>query len=125
MGKAKFNSIVFYYFLIIVLFILLIYNFYLIYENYNIVKLLPILIQISLLILVFMKHIKVKLAIKIWSIVILIISSLMRLVGKFLKDISSDFQFFEVNNYIMPFLILLIGCFIFYFNERTVVVEKV
>jgi hypothetical protein len=124
MKRATFNSIIFYYFLIIMIFALLVYNLYSIYGEYNFITILPILIQIFLLILIFTKHVKVKLALKIWSIIFLIIAPLMQFTGKLLKDGSYDFQFFEIRNYIIPFLMLSIGSLIFYFTEKTIVIEK-
>jgi len=124
MEKIKFNSSVYYYFLIIILLTLLIYNIYSVFISHNLFTILPIVIQTFLLILIFIKNISAKLAIKIWSIVFLIIGPLMQLVGKLLKDTSYDFQFFDIKNYIGPFLILLVGGLIFYFAEKTIAIEK-
>lgn len=124
MIKVKFNLSVFYYFLIIALVALLLYNIYSIYISFNLIKILPIVIQCLLLVMLFVKHIKVKLAIKVWSIIFLIIAPLMQLVGKLLKDVSHNFQFFEINHYLMPSLFLAIGCLILYLSEKTIEVNK-
>lgn len=120
MKKAKFNSIIFYYFLIALFAILLIYNTYMFFISHDYYIIIPIAIQIFLLILIFIKYVKIKLILKIWTIIFLIIAPIMQLIGKLLKDASYDYQYIDVNIYIIPSLMLIAGCLIFYFIVKTV-----
>ena len=120
MNKSKFKSVVFYYFLILLLSGLLLFNIYSISVSNNWFILLPIGIQLLLLVLVFSKYSKIKLLLKIWSLIFLIIAPIMQILGKLLKDASYDYQFFDAKVYIVPFLMLIIGIFVFYFTSLTV-----
>jgi hypothetical protein len=120
MKKAKFNSTIFYYLLIAFFGILLIYNTYMFSLSHDYYIIIPIAIQIFLLILIFIKYVKIKLILKIWTIIFLIIAPIMQLIGKLLKDASYDYQYIDVNIYIIPSLMLIAGCLIFYFIVKTV-----
>lgn len=120
MNKSKFKSIFFFYFLIVLLSGLLIFNIYTIIISHDFYIILPILIQLFLLSFVIIKHSKIKLLLKIWSLVFFIIAPTMQIVGKLLKDASYDYQFFDIKLYITPCIMLLFGCFIFYFSSKTI-----
>lgn len=120
MKKAKFNSIIFYYLLIAFFAILLIYNTYMFSLSHDYYIMTPIIIQIFLLVLIFIKYVKIKLILKIWTIIFLIIAPIMQLIGKLLKDASYDYQYIDLNIYIIPSLMLIVGCLIFYFIVKTI-----
>ncbi|PWN72239.1 hypothetical protein C1631_006470 [Chryseobacterium phosphatilyticum] len=120
MNKSEFKSIVFYYFLIILLSGLLLFNLYSIYVSSDWSILFPIGIQLLLLILVFIKFSKIKLLLKIWSLIFLIIAPIMQLLGKLLKDASYDYQFFDIRIYVIPFIMLIMGIVVFYFTSVTI-----
>lgn len=120
MKKAKFNSIIFYYFLITLFAILLIYNTYMFFISRDYFIIIPIIIQIFLLILTFIKYVNIKLILKIWTIIFLIIAPTMQLIGKLLKDASYDYQYININIYIIPSLMLIAGCLTFYFIVTTI-----
>lgn len=44
----------------------------------------------------------------------------MQLIGKLLKDASYDYQYINVNIYIIPSLMLIAGCLIYYFIVTTI-----
>ncbi len=120
MKKAKFNSIIFYYFLIALFAILLIYNTYMFFISHDYFIIIPIIIQIFLLILTVIKYVNIKLILKIWTIIFFIIAPTMQLIGKLLKDASYDYQYINVNIYIIPSLMLIAGCLIYYFIVTTI-----
>ncbi|WP_143093325.1 hypothetical protein [Halpernia frigidisoli] len=60
---------------------------------------------------------------KIWSGIFFIAAFGMKLFGMFLKDISYDFQTFNIQKYLLPTFMLLIGVLIFVLTDKTV--EKV
>ncbi|GEN69616.1 hypothetical protein [Chryseobacterium rhizosphaerae] len=117
MNKSEFKSVVFYYFLIILLSGLLLFNVYSISVSSDWSILFPIAIQLLLLILVFIKFSRIKLLLKIWSLIFLIIAPIMQLLGKLLKDASYDYQFFDIRIYIVPFIMLIMGIIVFYFTS--------
>ncbi|MGR3856639.1 hypothetical protein [Chryseobacterium indologenes] len=124
MKKAKFNSIIFYYFLIALFAILLIYNTYIFFMSHDYYIIIPIIIQFFLLILIFIKYVKIKLILKIWTIIFLIIAPIMQLIGKLLKDAAYDYQYINLNIYIIPTLMLITGFLIFYFIVTTIDEKK-
>ncbi|PWN61252.1 hypothetical protein C1634_014445 [Chryseobacterium viscerum] len=81
---------------------------------------IPIIIQIFLLILIFVRYVKVKLILKIWTIIFLIIAPIMQLIGKLLKDASYDYQYININVYVVPILMLIVGILMFYFITTTI-----
>ena len=120
MNKSEFKSVVFYYFLMILLSGLLLFNVYSISISRDWFILFPIAIQLLLLILVFIKFSKIKLLLKIWSLIFLIIAPIMQLLGKLLKDASYNYQFFDIRIYIIPFMMLIMGIIVFYFTLVTI-----
>jgi len=72
MEKAIFTDKIFYCGIIVFISILLLYNVYSILLNFELRLVAPIIIQIVLLILIFIKHKLIMLLLKIWSGIFLI-----------------------------------------------------
>ncbi|MEJ5052458.1 hypothetical protein WH221_21715 [Chryseobacterium culicis] len=120
MKKAKFNSTAFYYVLIVLFVALIIYNTYVLFTSLDYFIVVPIIIPLFLLVLIFVKYTKIKLILKIWTMIFLIIAPGMQLIGKLLKDASYDYQYFDINIYITPLLMFIVGVLILYFIIKTV-----
>lgn len=116
----RFTSIYFYYFLIILIIILLSYNIYNIATNFNLLVLIPIIVQLIMLTMILLKNKGVKIMLKIWSLVFFIIAGAMQFIGKLLKDASNDYQTFDFKNYIFCVSILIIGIVIYFFTNKTI-----
>jgi len=124
MGKAIFENKNYYYFLILFLILLLSNNVYKIFVEFDFGLLLPIALQIFILTLVLLHHFFTKIVLKIWSSIFLIIAYLMQIIGKILKDISVDFQEFDVKTYLFSVLMLLLGIIIFFYSQDTITIKK-
>lgn len=120
MKKAKFNSIVFYYSLIVLFATLLMYNVYIFFTSFDYFIIVPIIIQVFLLVLIIVKYSKIKLVLKVWTIIFLIIAPVMQLIGKLLKDASYDYQYFDINIYIIPLIMFMLGSLLLYFIITTI-----
>jgi len=124
MNRSIFKSKFFFYFLLVLLIGLLVFNINMIIKSHDLSILLPIFIQLFLLTIIIIRHSILKISLKIWSLIFLIIAPMMQIIGKLLKDASYDYQFFELRVYIIPLIMLLIGCTVFYGTIKTIDKEK-
>ncbi len=116
----RFTNIYFYYFLIILIITLLFYNIYDVATNFNLIVLIPIIVQLIILTMLLFKSKGIKIILKIWSLVFFVIAGSMQLLGKLLKDTSNDYQTFDFRNYIFCVSILIIGIVIYFFTNKTI-----
>ncbi len=117
--KAEFKNLYFYWGVIIFISTLLLYNSIYLIKNFNLLTLLPILIQIILLYLIFTKNKNVKIAIKIWIIIFIIIGFGLQFLGKLIKYIASDFSEFNSIEFLTIVTFLIIGIIILIFTNKT------
>ena len=116
MEKTKFKNLTFYRLLVGYLIILLIWNGYVIVSG-NIIGVLPLLVQLTLLFLIFDKNKLAKLGIKIWSI-ILIIGPGLSISGGLIKVLVGEN--FDFKKTLSNLIILVTGILVFYFNKKSV-----
>ena len=116
-----FLAIFFYYLLISYLIILICWNSYAIL-NGNLIGIIPIVIQLIIIYLIFDKNKLAKIGIKIWSI-ILIAGPSLSILGGLLKTVGGIDL--DVNKLIERIIMLSIGILIFYYNDKTVKIEKI
>lgn len=124
MKKAKFINVYFYYFLITFFILLFASNLYYFFSDYSIINLFPLIIQLIIILSLIYKNYRVKMVIRIWSVLFLIIANCLIFFGKLLKDFSYDLQNFDYRNYLSSFLMLIIGIVIFWLNEKMVIVSE-
>ena len=124
MNKIIFKNQYFYFGLIVFILILLVYNLISIFSDFEIKTFAPIIIQIFILVLILEKHKILKLVLKIWSGIFFIGAFALTIIGKCLKDMSYDFQTFNVQKYLFPILMLSIGILIFILTEKTIEIRK-
>lgn len=118
MKKTIFKDSLFYWLLISLLFITLIWNFYTLLTGV-LVSLIPITIQLIIIYLILTKNKHTKIGIKIWSL-ILIVGPSLSFFGKLLKIIIGDnFQPMTIDM-IQNLIMLIIGIFIYTYNQNTV-----
>lgn len=120
MEKTIFKNQLFFYMLVSYLIIMICWNSYTVISG-NLIGIIPIVVQLTVLYLIIDKHKYAKIGIKIWSILLIAGPSLSIFGGllKMLADVD-----FVINKLIQNILILTIGIFIFYFNEKTLEVSK-
>lgn len=124
MKKAKFINVYFYYFLIIFFLLLLVSNLYYFFSDNSISALFPIIIQLIILLLLIYRDYRVKILMRIWSGLFLIIANSLIFFGKLLKEFSYDFQNFDYRNYLGCFFMLIIGIIVFLLNEKMVIISE-
>ena len=124
MKTAKFINVYFYYFLIAFFILLFISNLYYFFSDYSISTLFPLVIQLIIILLLIYKNYRVKMVIRIWSVLFLIIANCLIFLGKLFKDFSYDFQNFNYRNYLGSLIMLIIGIVIFWLNEKMVIVSE-
>lgn len=121
-----FNNVVFYWAIISILGVLLLWNLYLTVAHSRLAGLLPIVIQATLLTLIFRRHEYAKTGIKIWAIIFLIAGSGLQFFGRFLKDLTDSFTNADLQHYLTTGLSILIGIVILSYTNKTVeIVETV
>ena len=112
-------------FVLIAFFILLfVSNLYYFFSDYSISTLFPLVIQLIIILLLIYKNYRVKMVIRIWSGLFLIIANCLIFFGKLLKDFSYDFQNFNYRNYLGSLIMLIIGIVVFWLNEKMVIVSE-
>jgi len=121
MNKIIFKNQTFYYLLISYLIILICWNSYAV-VNGSLFGLIPIVIQLIIIYLLYDKNKHVKIGIKIWSIVLIIGPSL-SIVGKLLKTVAGTDL--DLKKLIENLILLTVGILIYYFNDKTVEIEKI
>jgi len=121
MNKIIFKNQTFYYLLISYLIILICWNSYAV-VNGSLFGLIPIVIQLIIIYLLYDKNKHAKIGIKIWSIVLIIGPSL-SIVGKLLKTVAGTDL--DLKKLIENLILLTVGILIYYFNDKTVEIEKI
>jgi chromosome condensin MukBEF MukE localization factor len=121
MEQIVFKNRLFYYLLLSYLIILICWNSYTVIKG-ALIGILPIVIQLILLYLILDKNKLTKQGIKFWSIV-LIIGSTLSIAGKLLKSVAGTDL--DLKKLVENILMLTIGLLIFYYNDKTVEIEKV
>ncbi len=124
MEKAIFTDKIFYYGIIVFISILLLYNVYSILSNFELRRIMPILIQIILLILIFNKHKFIKLLLKIWSGIFLVGAFTLIILGGLLKGLADGFKHCNFFDYIPSIIFLLIGIIVYMCSDRFIEVLK-
>lgn len=120
MEKIEFKNKTFEYSLIGFIILLLCWNLYTLTTGIS-KALIPIIIQVILIILIFLKNKHAKIGIKIWAIILILsygISFLAKLVKIFLGD---EIVLSELIN---KAIFLILGILIYMFNEKYVEITK-
>jgi hypothetical protein len=77
-----------------------------------------------MLTLIFMKHKYAKMGIKIWTILFLIIASGLQFVGRFLKDMGTDFNNVDFQHYLKNGVTVLIGVILLFYANKTIEINE-
>lgn len=91
MKKAVFTNQYFYQGLIALLLILITFNLVAVVFEGKLIGLVPAAIQSVLIYLIVSKHPFSKKAVQLWALVFLVLAQALRVSGRFLKDLSSNF----------------------------------
>lgn len=124
MEKVIFTNKIFLYGLVIFIIILLLYNFYALLFEFEFSLFIPIIIQVTLLFLIFMRHQYIKLLLQIWSVVFLIFAFGLSILGGLLKEFADGFEYFNFLNYLPKLILLLIGIAIYIGSQKTIIINK-
>jgi hypothetical protein len=122
MKKAIFANAIFYWFLVIFISFLLMYNINILLRTYQFVALSPIVIQITLLALIFLRFKLVKIAIQIWAVIFLIISNTFVILGSLMQLSAGKFGYVKSIEFFSSLCFLAIGIVILIFTNRTILV---
>ncbi|KFC22034.1 hypothetical protein [Epilithonimonas lactis] len=120
MGKAIFTNKTFLYGLVFFIIIVLLYNLYALLFEFEAFLFIPIIIQVTLLFLVFVRHQYIKVLLQIWSAVFLILGFGLFVLGGLLKDLANGFEYFDILNYFPKVVLLLAGLIIFQGSSKTI-----
>lgn len=124
MEKVIFTNKIFLYGLVIFIIILLLYNFYALLFEFEFSLFIPIIIQLTLLFLIFVRHQYIKLLLQIWSAVFLIFAFGLFILGGLLKELTDGFEYFNFLNYLPKLILLLIGIAIYIGSQKTIIINK-
>ena len=124
MEKVIFTNKIFLYGLVIFIIILLLYNFYALLFEFEFSLFIPIIIQVTLLFLIFVRHQYIKLLLQIWSAVFLIFAFGLFILGGLLKELTDGFEYFNFLNYLPKLILLLIGIAIYIGSQKTIIINK-
>lgn len=120
MGKAIFTNKTFLYGLVSFIIIVLLYNLYALLFEFEAFLFIPIIIQVTLLFLVFVRHQYIKVLLQIWSAVFLILGFGLFILGGLLKDLANGFEYFDILNYFPKVILLLVGLIIYQGSSKTI-----
>lgn len=120
MGKAIFTNKTFLYGLVSFIIIVLFYNLYTLLFEFEAFLFIPIIIQVTLLFLVFVRHQYIKVLLQIWSAVFLILGFGLFILGGLLKDLVNGFEYFDILNYFPKVILLLVGLIIYQGSSKTI-----
>jgi len=84
---------------------------------------IAVLLNGIILIFVLTKNINLKLILKIWSFIFLILASAMQIVAKIVKELLDNNYQIEWDEFIRAVIFLVIGFLIFYFSKTVIVKE--
>lgn len=119
--ETVFKNKWFYRLLIIYIFLILIWNTYMIISG-NYLGLIAVVIELTLLYLLFNKHRLAKMAIHFWAIIMMVGPGL-SIIGKLIKIATGDDLNFMVDSLVQNLLLFTFGLLIYYFNKKTVFVR--
>lgn len=124
MEKTLFNNQTFQLLIICALGLLISWNIYTFISYKAFVALIPTSIQVTVLILVLMKHKYAKMGINVWA-VLLILGGGFVILGKLLKLFVGDDISSEIEKLISNIIFFSVGLTIYYYNQKTVEVKRV
>jgi energy-converting hydrogenase Eha subunit E len=124
MEKTVFKNQTFQILIIVALGLLLCWNLYTFLFLKSLVALIPIIVQITVLVLVLMKNKYAKIGVKIWAIILMIGGGLV-ILGKLLKLLIGDDISDGIEKLILNIIIFTVGLFIYSFNQKTVEVKQI
>lgn len=120
MGKAIFTNKTFLYGLVFFIIIVLLYNLYALLFEFEAFLFIPIIIQVTLLFLVFVRHQYIKVLLQIWSAVFLILGFGLFILCGLLKDLANGFEYLDIHNYFPKVVLLLVGLIIYQGSSKTI-----
>ena len=127
MYKSKFNNPIFYWAILAWLSTCFLLNIYSVFKGFQWILLLPLFVQPALIILIVTKHKYVKISLKIWSMITLIIGPSMCIVGRLLQylgksmqNIETGFDITEISYFITNLSLLAIGIVIYIYSSKTI-----
>lgn len=123
MKKLVFLKFRFYVFVIAYLTVLKSLNIYAIFSG-NLIGLIPLTIQVVLLFLLIKKHSMAKIGLKIFSIVVLIIASSLKLISALLKILIGEYADLNFFDYLSAIMNLILGIVILYFTNKSIKIEE-
>ena len=123
MRKTVFTNNIFYHILSGYIIVLIIYNLYALLVSYNVYSLIPIAIQVFLLYMMFTKHEYARIAILIWSTVVLLLATLFEIIAQVLDGLNDGFEKINLYSFIGNLILLIVAILIVDFTRRTVVVR--
>lgn len=120
MDRAIFTNKVFLYGLVFFITVALLYNLYAILFEFEFSLFVPIIIQVTLLFLIFVRHQYIRLLLQIWSAIFLIFAFGLFILGGLLKDLADGFEQFNFLNYFPKMILLLVGIIIYQGSVKTI-----
>lgn len=124
MKKTIFTNKVFFWILLSVIGILLIWNLFTLLTQDKPLAILPILVQGTLLALIFTKHEYSKIGIKIWSMVFLVIGPSLVLLGIIFQLLGDTNDDLSIGVVVFNGITLIAGLLIFSFTNDSVLIEN-
>ena len=124
MQKSFFNNNAFKIILIVILSSLFLWNLYTYFLWKNTSTIFMLILQLTILILIISEHKYAKICIKIWSVLI-ILGTFLSFIGKTIKTLlENSFEYTYITDNALDIIFLIIGCLIFYFNNKTVEIKE-
>lgn len=120
MKKAVFTNQYFYQGLIALLLILITVNLVAVVFEGKLIGLVPAAIQSVLIYLIVSKHPFSKKAVQLWALVFLVLAQALRVSGRFLKDLSSNFAEVDLIFYLQAICMLLLGLVVYEYARTTI-----
>ncbi len=124
MEKTVFKNQTFQIFILVSLGLLLCWNLFALLVLKSLAALIPIIVQITVLILVLMKNKHAKIGIKTWTIILMIGGGLV-ILSKTLKLLIGDDITDGIEKLILNLIIFAVGLMIYDFNQKTVEVKRI
>lgn len=121
--KAVFKNQTFQIVLLIFLGLLISRNIYNYLLTKDIIALVPVVVQIAVFILILTKSKHAKIAIKVWSIILIIGPGLI-ILGIILSLLGGDDLSIKIEKLAVNIIVLIIGLIIYNFNQKTVEVKR-
>jgi hypothetical protein len=124
MEKAKFSNEYFYLSMLLFLFGLFAWNVIILISSGTLLAIMPLTIGAVLIFLIATKNKFSRLAIMIWSMIFLIIASILQLLGRLITDSIDNFVAFDLPYYVKAIISIAIGLVIYIYAKNTIVIEK-